>query len=319
MEILTCILVFLFSFIVLFWSSNFILEILKKIAKFLSWKEFVVAFLTIAFATTIPNLIIDVISAINGVPQLALADVFGTNIVDLTLIVGLSALVSRAGLSLSSRTVQMSAFFTVGVAILPLLLIFDNNLSRGDGILLLSAFIFYLGWLFQKKERFEKIYDKINEPLSRLYFLKNLFLLVFSTIFLLLAGQGVVKSTVFLSKYFNLPLVFFGVLLVGFMNALPELTFTFQAARKSQDWFIAGNVMGSVIMTSTLCLGIVALIFPFEIPNLTTLAIARSFLLFVSLLFLIFIKTDKKITQTEGLCLLCIYVLFLLIEVSLKH
>ena len=304
-----------FSFGVLFWSSNFLVGALTKICRFLGWKEFVVSFFIVAFATTVPNFFVDIISALDGVPQLALGDVVGTNIADLTLIVALSALISKAGLSVPSRTVQGSSIFTIGVAILPLVLIQDGVLSRLDGILLLGAFIIYLSWLFGKKERFEKIYDGIVEPLSFKFFAKNMFFLFCSVCLLLLSAQGIVTSAVFFSDYFNFPLTLIGILVVGLGTALPELTFTLQAARKSQDWMIVGDVMGSVIMTTTLVLGTVALISPIKITDFSPFAVGRIFLVISAVFFLFFIRTGRKITRKEAVFLLGIYIAFVLVEI----
>jgi cation:H+ antiporter len=316
MDLATNIFLFLFSFLILFFSSSFLVESLKNISRFLKWKEFVVSFFTIAIATTIPNFVIDIISALNKVSNLAFGDVIGTNICDLTLIIGLSAIISKAGLSVHSRTVQGSAIFTILVAILPILLILDGNLNKIDGILLLCAFFIYLSWLFQKKERFEKVYDKGEESQNPKTFLKNLLYFIFSAISLYFAGQQIVRSAIFFSNYFNLDLSIIGILIVGLGNALPELTFTLQAARKSQDWFIVGDVMGSVILTATLVLGIVVLISPVENLNLSPFFVGRIFLLISALLFLIFIKTGRKITPKEGYLLILIYFLFLLFEIS---
>jgi cation:H+ antiporter len=314
MEVLIFASIFLFSFFLLFWSSNFLVESLKKISKFLGWKEFVVSFFIVAFSTTIPNFVVDVTSAIKNVPHLALGDVIGTNIVDLTLIVGVSALISKAGLSLPSRTVQGSSIFTILVAILPLILILDGELSKADGILLLFAFLVYLFWLFQKKERFEKIYDGIKEPLTLKFFLKNLLFLFFSISILLLSAQGIVKSALFFSSFFKVPLTFIGALIVGFGTALPEFSFCFQAAKKSQDWMIVGDVMGSVILTTTLVLGTVSLISPIENLSFSQLLVARIFLLISALLFFVFVRTDKKVTKKEGFFLIFLYLLFLLTQ-----
>jgi cation:H+ antiporter len=258
---------------------------------------------------------VDVTSAINKVPNLALGDVIGTNIVDLTLIVGISAIFSRAGLSLPSRTVQGSSIFTILVAILPLILILDGELSKADGILLLFTFLVYLFWLFQKKERFEKIYDGIKEPLTLKFFLKNLLFLFFSVSILLLSAQGIVNSALFFSNFFKVPLTFIGALIVGFGTALPEFSFCFQAAKKSQDWMIVGDVMGSVIMTTTLVLGTVSLISPIKNLNFSQFLIARIFLLISAILFFIFVRTDKKVTKREALFLIFLYFFFIFSQI----
>ena len=277
----------------------------------MGWKEFVVSFFIVAFSATIPNFVIDVTSAMNKVPHLALGDVIGTNIVNLTLIVAISALISKAGLSLPSRTVQGSSIFTILVAILPLILVLDKELSRADGILLLFTFLIYIFWLFQKKERFKKVYDGIKEPLTFKFFFKNIFFLIFSILLLLLAGQGIVKSALFFTEFFEISLISFGALIVGFGTALPELSFCLQAARKSQDWMIVGDVMGSVIMSTTLVLGTVSLISPIKNLDFSQFLIARIFLLISAILFFVFVRTDRKVTKREALFLLFLYFSFI--------
>jgi len=312
------ILIFIGSFVILFFSSNFLVDALTKISKFLGWKEFVVSFFIIAFATTIPNFFVGIISALNKIPELSFGDVVGTNIADLTLVIALAALVSRMGLSVPSRTVQGSSLFTIGVAVFPLILIQDGILSRLDGILLLGAFVAYIAWLFNKKERFEKIYDGASEKLTLSFFTKNMALLFCSILLLLISAQGIVKSAVFFSGFLHLPLSLIGILIVGLGTALPETSFTLQAARKNQDWLIVGDVMGSVIMTTTLVLGIVALICPIKIYDFSPFAIGRIFLIISAIFFLLFIRTGHKITRKEAVFLLGIYVIFVLVEILTK-
>jgi cation:H+ antiporter len=317
MEVLNNLLIFLFSFLGLFWASNLLVESVKKISRFLGWKEFVVAFFLVAFFATIPNFVVDVTSAMKKIPQLGLGDVIGTNIVNLTLIVGISALISRGGLSLPSRTVQGSSIFTMVVAILPLILLFDGELSRADGILLLFFFLFYVFWLFQKKERFEKIYNGIKEPPTLKFFFKNLSLLVFSLSLLLFSAQGIVSSALYFSNLFAIPLTFIGALIVGLGTALPEFSFCLQAARKAQDWLIVGDVMGSVILTTTLVLGTVVLISPIKEIFLPQLFLARFFLFVSAIFFFLFVRSGKRVTRAEGIFLIFLYLFFVLSQILL--
>ena len=133
---------------------------------FFKIKEFVIAFFLMAFATTIPNLIVGIISALHKIPELSFGDVIGGNIVDLSLVLGLGVLLSKAGIPAESRVVQKSSIFTIFIAIFPLLLILDGNLSRVDGFLLLLSFFCYIFWIFSKRERFTKVYNDLTEPLN---------------------------------------------------------------------------------------------------------------------------------------------------------
>ena len=312
------ILIFIASCALLFWTGNFLVGALTRLAKFLGWKEFVVAFFIMAFATSIPNFFVGIVSALNKIPELSFGDIVGANIIDLSLVMALAALISKSGLSASSRTVQGSSIFTIGVAILPLVLIQDGLLSRADGILLLVTFFIYLAWLFRKRERFEKIYDGISESLGLRPFFKNIILLLGSVLLLIAAAQGIVQSAIFFADYFHFPLGLIGILIIGLGTSLPETSFVLQAARKSRDWLILGNLMGSVVITTTLVLGTVSLICPIKIVDFSPFAIGRIFLIISAIFFLLFIRTGRKITRKEALFLLGIYITFVLVEILSK-
>jgi len=308
-------LIFIISCFLLVLSGKWLVNSLIRIAKFLGWKEFVVAFFTIAFGASLPNLFVGILSALNKIPQLSLGDVIGANIFDLTVTVALAAFISRQGLSAPSRTVQGSSIFTISAALLPLILILDGNLSRIDGFLLILTFAFYVFWLFRKEERFKKIYNGVPEIRGWKYFFEDLGLLIISVAFLILGAQGIVKSSSFFAQNLNLPLIFIGIFIVGIGDCLPETFFSIRAAKEGQDWMILGNLMGSVMITATLVLGTVALICPINFFDFSLLAIGRIFLVISAIFFLIFLRTGKKITRREALILFSIYILFLISQI----
>lgn len=310
---------FLGSCALLFFSGRWLVEILLRIAHFLKWREFVVAFIVAAFGVSIPNFFVGISSAFHQIPQLSFGDVVGGNVVDLTLAIALAALIAKS-LPTKSRAIQTSAIFTIVIAILPLLLILDGNLERGDGIILILVFGFYLFWLFSKKERFTKVYDGKETPAIKDFkiFLKDLIKAILGVVFLLLAAEGIVKSATFFAQNLNLSIALVGILIVGLGNALPEIYFVIAAARKGQTWMILGNLMGAVIIPATLVLGIVALVCPIEVVDFSPFAIARFFLIFSGLFFLFFVATGRKITRKEGIFLLGIYIAFVLVELLTK-
>lgn len=310
------ILIFIGSCLLLFWAGKLFVGVLARIARYLEWREFIVAFILIAIAAAIPNLFVGITSAIYKIPQLSFGDVVGGNLIDLTLAIALAALIS-GGLPAKSKMVQTSAIFTMFIAILPLLLILDGVLGRGDGILLISIFFFYIFWLFSKKERFTKIYDNSEIPPVKEFkiFIKDLGKVVFGLLLLLVAAQGIVSSARFFSENLNLSLSLVGILVVGLGNAIPEIYFAVILAKKSRNWMILGDLMGSVIVAATLVLGIVALICPIEIIDFSPFAIARFFLIISAVFFLFFVRTDRKITVKEALFLLVIYITFVLVEI----
>ena len=165
--ILLYILIFLASCVLLYFAGNWVIGGLMRTAKFLGWKEFVVAFFVMAFAASLPNLFIGVTSALRQIPQLSFGDVAGNNLVALTLTVALAALFAKKGIPAESKMVQTTSVFTIICAILPLILILDGELSRIDGISLIGLFVFYCCWLFSKRERFTKIYEDHKVPIIK--------------------------------------------------------------------------------------------------------------------------------------------------------
>ncbi|MFH1780966.1 MAG: sodium:calcium antiporter [Candidatus Nealsonbacteria bacterium] len=306
------------SFLLLALAGKWLIDALSRIGVYLKLKEFVLAFLIVGIGATIPNLIIGVVSALHKIPELSFGDVMGANIFDISIVVGLAALISCGGLSSNSRTVQGSSVFVIIIALLPLFLIFDGNLSRMDGAVLLAAFAVYTVWLFSKKDRFTKIYENYPQKFSTKEIVKDVLIIFAGLVLLFIGGQGVVYSAMFLYETFHLPLGLIGIFIVAIGTCAPEVFFSLQAARKGQDWMILGSLMGNVVATSTFVLGVVSLITPIKIVDFSPFIIARLFLIIAALSFFFFTKTGRKITKKEGLILIGIYIAFLITQILIR-
>ncbi len=312
--------IFILSCIILSWLSSRLIKSLVQIAKYLNWKEFVIAFFVMAFAASLPNLLVDLNAVFHGIPELAFGDVVGGNLIDLTLVMAIAIFFSKKDISTESEIVQKSAIFTSAVAVLPLLLILDGRLNRIDGIILILTFIFYSWWLFSKKERFSKPHkNNAQNPIKDFKsFLGNILKIVILLALLVAASQAVIMSAQFFSEKLGISIALVGILIISLGNCFPELYFSIISARKEENWLVLGDLMGSVIICSTLVLGIVALVAPFEIKDFSPFLIARVFLIVGSIVALIFIRSGKKITKKEGMLLLSIYVAFLLAEIFIN-
>jgi len=324
---MTWIIVFISSCGVLFWSGSRLVNALSRIARYLGWREFVVAFFIIAVAGSLPNLFVGVNSVLQGVPELSFGEIVGGNLIDMTLAVALAVLISGNNISVRSKMVQTSTVFTAAIALLPLLLALDGNLGRADGLVLLLAFGIYVFWLFSKEENFSRVY-KLNKKKPVVLeekiifrfksFMADLARSLFYMGLILLASAGAVKSAVFFAGYLGVGLPIIGILIIGLGNALPETYFSIVSAKKGHTWMILGDLMGSVIICSTFVLGLVVLIAPIEVSVLRQFAIGRFFLVISALFFMLFIKTDKKITRSEAALLLAIYFIFVFAELAFQ-
>ncbi len=312
--------IFLFSFFLFYVAGKLLVDGLIRATKFLRLKEFVIAFFVIALSSSIPNLVVGLSAAVRGIPQLSFGDVVGNNLAALTIVVAIVCLFSRSGISAESRTVRTSSLFVMVSAILSLVLILDRTLSRMDGVLLIALFFFYIFWLFSKEDRFNKPNEDYSPPPFQGFksFLKDLFKVLLGLIIFIVAAQGMVSSARFFAESLNMSLILIGVLVTGLGSALPEMYFDIISVKKGQNWMILGDLMGAVIIPSTLVLGIVALVSPIYISDFSSLALARFFVIISALLFPIFVRSGKKIDKKEALILLSIYIIFLISEILFK-
>jgi len=300
------------SAVAMAFASRWLVRALMSISRYLCWREFVVAFFTIALAASLPNLFIGIISALRGVPEISFGDVIGGNVLDLTLVVFLAVFWGRSSIRTDSALVQNSALFTAAIAILPLLLVADGTLSRVDGLILILVFFLYAYWVFGLGDRFTKIYNEGR--VDKHEFIRATGIMLVSSALMLVAAAGIVRSTISLANYFDLPMIFVGLMIVGLGNVLPEAYFAIVSAGEEQNWMVLGDLMGSVINCATLVLGVVILIHPIHIANIPAVAVARIFLIVAVLFFWIFVKTGRKITKIEATLLFAVYIVFIIIE-----
>lgn len=308
-------LIFIVACFVLVKSGAWLVQTLSRIARFLRWSEFMVAFLLMAFVSSLPELFIGISSALHQIPQVSFGNIIGANVINLTLAVGLATLFLK-GLKVERQMVKKNSLFTALAALLPLVLILDKELSRIDGVILLLAFLVYLSWLFSQKERFSRIYNDAHQGFKQ--FFRDIFVFLGSVALLFLSAELVIYSATILAKILQVPAVIIGILLIGAGTALPETYFVVRAALRGKKEMILGNLMGCVTVTSLFVLGLVALLTPIKIVDFSPYFVARIFLLMAVMFFLIIIRTGGKISKKEALFLLLVYLAFVTVEILIK-
>jgi len=313
------ILIFVGSCFLLVRSGTWVVRSLTRIAKALEWSEFLVTFCLMAFATSLPELFVGLSSAFHKVPQLSFGNIIGANILNLTVGVAIGVLVA-GGLRLETQVARRDSFYTALFSFLPILLILDGQLSRVDGIVLLGVLAFYLKQILKEKEKFAKVFeDKFKRDITQFkLFLKDVGIFFGGIALLLLAGEGVVRSVGFLAKDLNMPLVGVGIIFVSLGTVLPEITFGVRAITMGHKEMVLGNFMGTVVINSTLILGLVSLISPLKIANFSPYIVGILFTSIVALAFAIFTRTHQQITKKEALVLLGIYIIFIFFQMVAK-
>jgi cation:H+ antiporter len=317
------IVIFLASILLLSWLSSSFVKTLVQIARYLRWREFIVAFFVMGFAASLPNLFIDLSASLQGLPELAFGDIIGGNLIDLTLIMAIVIFFGKKSVSTDSKMVQGSSIFTFLIAILPVFLIWTGKVTRLEGVILILAFFVYAYWLFSKDDRFKKAYRATKkEPkssvIANFIFVKNIAKMILILLVLTVASQGIIYAAKSFQEFlapWGVSMALVGVLIVALGNCLPEMYFGIISAKKGEGWMVVGDIMGAVIVPATLVLGIIALVHPFEIKDMSVFLTARIFTVIAAIFFLITVRTGKKITKKEALLLLFIYIIFIFVEI----
>lgn len=322
-------LLFIVSCVVLVKSGGVVVKHLVNIAMFLRWGEFVVAFLLMAVVTSLPELFVGITSALHKKPELAFGNIIGANIINLTLVTAIPVLIAGV-LELKSLMAQRTAVYTSIIAVLPIFLMVDGKLSRIDGFILLLCLAFYFQWVLNKREKFKKVFNgkrfgkssttteaTLAAAVMVKTFLKDLAWFFTGIILLLLAAEGLVRSASVLASGIGVPLFVVSVLFVSLGTTLPELIFSIKAVSLKHKDMVLANLMGSVIVNSTLVLGVTVLIYPLRVFDFSPYIAGILFTLATILFFALFARSHKRIDRKEGLFLLLIYFVFIVVQLFL--
>ena len=317
MTIFFSILIFIVSSAVLVYSGTLAVGRLVGIAKFLKWREFIVSSVLMALTTSLPELFIGISSAIDNKPEISFGDVIGSNIIALTLVIGIGAFIA-GGIKFEGKTMQRSSFYAAIICLAPFVFIIDMSLSRLEGALLIILFILYFRSLLMHEERFSKTFtNSIKRDWKNFkIFIRDLEFFALSIFFLLLSSRGIIYSSTNIAEEFGLSLVIIGIFLVALGTSLPEIVFGIKSVVTGHKEMILGNVVGSVVVNSTLVIGVAALISPIKIPNLSPYLIGAAFTVFSALFFSIFLRTNHAISKKEAFILIIIYMVFAALEIS---
>lgn len=305
--------IFVAACLAILFSASFLVKSLSKIAGFLRMQEFTAGFILMAIATSLPELFVGVSAALEKNTALALGNVIGSNIIDLTLIAGIGIVLVK-GYRVKTKETKKDALLMVGFAVLPLvLMILGKQISRLDGLILIAAFSFYIVRMVKKRKYYPKIY---KNKITRKQIVFNVFLFVFSLVVLFLSARYVVIYGGKLSLDFALPPILIGLFLIAFATSLPELVFETMALLKGHSEMSLGDLIGSVVINSSLVLGVTAAIHPLS-ANFFLAITSGFFMIIVALVFATFVESNW-LHWKAGISLIMLYVFFIILEFFIK-
>lgn len=292
-------------------AVTFLVTSSSKLARYLKISEYTLSILVVAFATSLPELAVGVVSALDQQSILSYGNVVGSNIADLTLMLAIPIFVGGA---LSTKELVKNRDLVLGtfLSLLPVALMFDGALTRLDGTLLVSGyFIYIISVLKRSEKRHFNLTDFVNHETN---IAKETLILLLSAITMWISADMIVVLAQRVHTYLNVQLLLVGLILTAVGTSLPELIFGLRAVQTKHNGEIIGNLMGSVVANSTLILGITVMIYPLSFALINSL-VSYVFLLATLLCFFIFSLTRKQVGRFEAVVLLLIYLLFVIATV----
>jgi cation:H+ antiporter len=301
--------IFLVSSLLLVKSASYAVRSASKLAIHMKFSEFFVAFFIAGLISIMPELFIGINSALEGAPAIGLGTVIGSNIADLTIVMGIVALAGRR-IGVDPKMMK-NAFGFIIVTSLPALLMLDGTISRDDGIILIFAFIVHMTNV-ARSEGIRIFAHRKKAAGNGLW--KHSALFVLSMILLFVSSFYIVESAVQISRAFMIPSIIIGLFLVSIGTTLPELTFSLRAVLSKHKEIALGDILGNVAMDCTLSIGIIALISPIS-SNFSAFATSLLFMILAALLLVTFMR-DGKITWQESFAMFFVYAMFAALELK---
>ena len=290
---------------------------LRSLAKRTKLGRFAITAIILALATSLPELFVGITAAYEGLPNLALGNVIGSNIADLTLVVGGAALIGGT-LKVKGGFVRGDLIYAFLAGLAPIVLLLDRSLSRLDGLILLLLYGFYNIWVLSKRRHHlakrEVEGGVVHQILRRLNHRdagKEMGWIFLGIALLLFSADMLVRMARQIGLIFNIPLLLVGLFLVAIGTSLPELAFETKSLKEGESKMFFGDLLGSIVANGTLVIGLTALIRPIVVGAFEEYLLATVAYIVVFLIFYFFIRTKHKLERWEGAFLIGFYLAFL--------
>jgi len=304
-------------------GADFLVSGSTSIARKYNVSSMIIGLTIVAFGTSMPELMVNVISSLKGSSGIALGNIIGSNISNTLLILGIAGMMKTVHVKRSVLNKELP--FSIFSILLLLLVIISYNssgssvyLSRVDGFILLSFFVLFVIYLFQTARRTElKPIEKEVESYNKMSITQGMGYVVLGIIGLYLGSKWTVSNAVIISQAIGLSEFVISASIIALGTSLPELVTTIVATKSNEIDLAVGNIVGSNIFNILWILGVTSLIKPIPITKFVTLDLR--ILLAVSIFFwiTILLGESETIDKKKGLMyvlLYCSYIIFIFIR-----
>ncbi|MDT8338256.1 MAG: calcium/sodium antiporter [Sulfurimonas sp.] len=300
--------IFIVAMAALIYGADFVIKESERIALHFNISHYVIGATLIAFGTSLPEMAASMMAAYSGKSEMAVANVVGSVIFNITLVLGVVFFISKKMVPNRDLFSLDSAWIVIPV-VLFFIMIQDGEISRVDGVLYLLLMLSYLIFLFGSSK--ETLESDIDEELVREKFNWGLTIALLLVGFVLTIGGAnfVVESGTNIARSFGISEWIIGLFLIALGTSLPELVVSIVAIKKGNAEMSIGNIIGSNVANFSMVLGSASLVSPLMVD-----LVATKFDLFImaaASIALVFILANKLYNRAGAIFLLIILVLFI--------
>ena len=296
------------GFLLLMWSADTFTDNGAKIARIFNISPLVIGLLILGFGTSAPEMLVSGLAAYDGHPEMSIGNAFGSNILNIGLVLGVTAIILP--ITVEKSVLKKEWLFLFLSTLIVGFLLLDGFLSFTDGLILLSLLILFLINVFRESKKNSltdsdslEINSQKNEK-GRIWLL-----LIVSLIILVSSARLVVWGGTRLALSFGVSDLIIGLTVVALGTSLPELAVSISSALKKQHQMVIGNIIGSNLFNTLGVLAIPGLILPFQIP---TEVMSRDYLFMLMFTLLVLILSMRlKISRFGGFILLTALAIYL--------
>ncbi|GGJ81680.1 K+-dependent Na+/Ca+ exchanger [Lentibacillus kapialis] len=304
------------GFLLLIKGADYFVDGASSIARALHISPLLIGLTIVAFGTSSPEGTVSIVASLEESAGVSIGNVIGSNIFNITLVVGLTAVLNP--LIVKRETIRKQIPFTLVASVAFLVLISDvglqsmseNLITRSDGIILLLFFAIFLYYLFEvaRTSKEEELSEQSTDDKANSWG-KNIILTVGGLAAIIFGGELVVSNAKEIAMSFGMSETMVGLTIVAVGTSLPELITSVTAAVKKESEIAVGNIVGSNIFNILLVLGTSSVISPLQVDD----QVFTDALLMISLtaVLLLFSRTSYQIGKTEGIVLTIAYVSYM--------
>lgn len=252
----------------LVWSADRFIEGAAAAARHLGMPPLLIGMVVVGFGTSAPEMTVSALAAIQGNAGIALGNAYGSNITNIALILGLTAVLNPV--TMHSQTLRRELPILLAITILAGLQLIDETISRVDAAVLLGVFALVMGWSIRDglQKRRDAFAEEIEHELAEhAMSLRNaLFWLIVGLVGLIISSRFLVWGAVEIARDLGVSDLIIGLTIVAVGTSLPELASSVIAARKGEHDIALGNVLGSNLFNTLAVVGIAGIIQPMHAP-----------------------------------------------------